>query len=234
MSALDPRWAGGRPRRITTDDEVFIVETATARPEALGLPFTRWSLRKLAAYLRGGAKRQVRVSHERLRQILHAHDVTFQRTKTCKESNDPDRDAKLARIEEVVERHRSRCFAFDEFGPLQIRPTAGSAWAPARRPQRQPANYNKTHGVRQFHGCYCVGDDTLWGTVRKQKSAANTLAALRSIRARRPDGARLHVILDNLSAHKAPTVRQWAANNNVELCNTPPHTPNPQTQPLHD
>lgn len=224
MSSLDPRWAGGRPRRITTDDEAFIVETATARPEALGLPFSRWSLRKLAAYLADNGERVVRVGRERLRQILHAHDITFQRTKTWKESNDPDRDCKLARIEEVLHRHPQRCFAFDEFGPLQIRPTAGSAWAPARRPQRQPANYNKTHGVRQFHGCYSVGEDMLWGTVRKQKSAANTLAALRSIRARRPDGARIHVILDNLSAHKGPTVRQWAANNNVELCYTPTYS----------
>jgi transposase len=41
MSSLDPRWAGGRPRRITTDDEQFIVTTASARPETLGQPFTR-------------------------------------------------------------------------------------------------------------------------------------------------------------------------------------------------
>jgi transposase len=26
MRSLDPRWAGGRPRRITTDDERFIVD----------------------------------------------------------------------------------------------------------------------------------------------------------------------------------------------------------------
>ena len=47
MALLDPQWAGGRPRLITTDDEQFIVETATSRPEALGQPFTRWSIRKL-------------------------------------------------------------------------------------------------------------------------------------------------------------------------------------------
>ena len=28
MASLDPQWAGGRPRRITTDDEAFIVATA--------------------------------------------------------------------------------------------------------------------------------------------------------------------------------------------------------------
>ncbi|MFT7650442.1 MAG: hypothetical protein ACI8Y4_005213 [Candidatus Poriferisodalaceae bacterium] len=51
MRSLDPQWAGGRPRQITTDDEAFIVATATTRPEKLGQPFTRWSIRKLVGYL---------------------------------------------------------------------------------------------------------------------------------------------------------------------------------------
>ncbi len=51
------------------------------------------------------------------------------------------------------------------------------------------ATYHRTHGVRYFHGCYSIGDDTLWGVNRRNKSAANTLAALKSIRAARPDGA---------------------------------------------
>lgn len=75
--------------------------------------------------------------------------------------------------------------------------------------------------MRQFHGCYCVGDDELWGVVRLRKPAANTLAALRSIRARRPDGAQIYVILDNLSAHKGATIARWADRNRVELCFTP-------------
>ncbi len=224
MASLDPQWAGGRPRRITTDDEAFIVSTATTRPEALDQPFTRWSLRKLAAYLGDNDDRIVKVGHERLRQILAANDVTFQRTKTWKESNDPDRDAKLDRIEEVLDQHPDRCFAFDEFGPLAIRPTGGSAWAPTGRPQRQPANYNKLHGVRQFHGCYSIGDDLLWGVVPRQKSAANVLAALKTIRAARPDGEAIYVILDNLSAHKGPKIRTWAERQNVELCFTPTYS----------
>ncbi len=224
MASLDPQWAGGRPRRITTEDETFIVATASARPESLGQPFTRWSLRKLAAYLAGNDERVVVVGHERLRQILDANDVTFQRTKTWKESNDPDRDAKLDRIEEVLDKHPDRCFAFDEFGPLAIRPVGGSAWAPAGRPQRQPANYHKLHGVRQFHGCYSVGDDELWGVVRRHKSAANTLAGLKSIRARRADSEWIYVFLDNLSAHKGKAIRSWAAKHNVELCFTPTYS----------
>jgi transposase len=70
LAALDPQWAGGRPRLISDEDTQFIVTTATTRPEKLGLPFTCWSLRKLAAYLAVNTTRTVRIGRERLRQIL--------------------------------------------------------------------------------------------------------------------------------------------------------------------
>ena len=53
MASLDSRWAGGRPRRITIDDEKFIVETAKERPAKVKQPFSRWSLRKLRGWLAG-------------------------------------------------------------------------------------------------------------------------------------------------------------------------------------
>jgi hypothetical protein len=62
--------------------------------------------------------------------------ISFQRTRTGKESSDPQRDEKLDRIEEVTSEHPDRCFAFDQFGPLSIRPHHGSSWAPQRHPDR--------------------------------------------------------------------------------------------------
>ncbi|MBW1603552.1 IS630 family transposase [Streptomyces sp. JJ66] len=221
LACLDPRWAGGRPRLLCPDDEDFVIKTATTRPAKLGQPFTRWSIRKLLAYLRRVHGRVICIGREALRCLLARRGVTFQRTKTWKESTDPERDAKLDRIEHVLERFPDRTFAFDEFGPLGIRPTGGSCWAEQSRPDRLPATYHRTHGVTYFHGCYSVGDDTLWGVNRRRKGAANSLAALRSIREARPDGAPIYVILDNLSAHKGAKIRQWARRNNVELCFTP-------------
>lgn len=61
------------------------------------MPFSHWSLRKLRRYLAGHPKRRIVISKERLRQILDANEITFQRTKTWKESNDPDKEAKLDR-----------------------------------------------------------------------------------------------------------------------------------------
>lgn len=221
LAALDPQWAGGRPRLISDEDIKVIVETATTRPEKLGQPFTCWSVRKMVACLAADAPRPVAIGRERLRQILHARGISFQRTRTWKESTDPDRDAKLDRIEHVTKYFPDRCFAFDQFGPLSIRPCHGAAWARKARPVRLPATYHRTHGIRYFHGCYCLGDDQLWGGIRRRKGGDHTLAALQSIRAARPGGYRLYVILDNLSANKTPAIRTWAKKANVELCFTP-------------
>jgi transposase len=152
-----PRWTlsgrEGCPRLISDEDIELVVATAKARPRKLGCPFTHWSVRKLAAYLAENPGRRVRIGRERLRQLLREHRVSFQRTRTWKESRDPDKDAKLDRIEEVTSRFPNRCFAFDQFGPLSIRPCHGSTWAPRSRPVRLPATYHRTHGIRYFHGC---------------------------------------------------------------------------------
>ncbi len=125
------------------------------------------------------------------------------------------------RIEQVLDHFPDRVFAFDEFGPLGIRPTAGSCWAKQGKPDRLPATYRRNHGVTYFHGCYSVGDDRLWGVNRRRKGTANTLGALKPIRAARPDGAPIYIILDNLSAHTGADIRRWAKKNEVELCFTP-------------
>lgn len=221
LAALDPRWAGGRPRLISHDDIEFIVATASARPVKTGMPFTRWSIRKLAHFLAHNPARKVRIGRERLRQVLRERGITFQRTRTWKESTDPHFDQKLDRIEQVMARFPDRCFAFDQFGPLSIRPHHGAGWAPATKPDRLPATYRRTHGIRYFHGCYSLGEDQLWGVMRLRKGGDHSLAALKSIRAARPDGAPIYVILDNLSANTTPKIRAWAARNKVELCLTP-------------
>jgi hypothetical protein len=62
------------------------VATATMRPKKLGLPFTHWSIRKLTAYVNGRYGHQdpglvpawaVRIGRERMRRILHDHDISF-------------------------------------------------------------------------------------------------------------------------------------------------------------
>ncbi len=67
LACLAPRWAGGRPRLLSDDDEEFVIQTATTRPTKLGRPFTRWSIRKLADHLRRNVARPIRIGREALR-----------------------------------------------------------------------------------------------------------------------------------------------------------------------
>ena len=82
MTAVDPHWGPGPQRRISPADEAYIVQLATTRPKKVGRPFTHWSLRKLADYLRDNPVRVIRLGREQLRQLLHAHRISF--------SADPD------------------------------------------------------------------------------------------------------------------------------------------------
>jgi transposase len=82
LACLDSQWAGGCPRQLSDGDEDFVIATATTRPAKLGQPFTRWSLRKLVAYLRKVHGRMIRIGREALRCLLARRGVTFQRTKT--------------------------------------------------------------------------------------------------------------------------------------------------------
>ena len=91
----------------------------------------------------------------------------------------------------------------------------------AEEPARLRATCHRTHGIRYFHGCYGIGDDQLRGVARERKGADHTLAALKSIRAARPGGSRLFVIMDNRSANKTPAIRRRAQRASVELCFTP-------------
>src|SRR5437870_767336 len=87
---------------------------------------------------RGGGKTQVSVVRYRRAMVVLASaggntvEVTFQRTKTWKQSNDPLKEAKLDRIEEVLTKYPDRVFAFDEFGPLAIHPSAAAAGRPSK------------------------------------------------------------------------------------------------------
>ncbi|GGO20414.1 hypothetical protein GCM10011574_46820 [Microbispora bryophytorum] len=113
-------------------------ETATTRPTKIGQPFARWSLRKLVAYLWKAPGRVIRIGREALRGLLARRGITFQRAKTWKESPDPDREAKLDRIEEVLDRFPDRVFAFDGFGPLGSVPPRARAGPPRSAPTDCP------------------------------------------------------------------------------------------------
>ena len=73
LAALDPQWAGGRPRLISDDDIAFIVTTATTRPAKLGARSPTGACANSPPTCARDRDRRVVIGRERLRQILREH-----------------------------------------------------------------------------------------------------------------------------------------------------------------
>ena len=100
FSSLYPRYRGGRPPKFTLAQRQEIKKIAKSRPVDHDLPFSTWSLSKLAEFLVAEGVVDD-ISHEGLRALLREEGVTFQRLKTWKTSKDPDYAVKKARVEHL-------------------------------------------------------------------------------------------------------------------------------------
>ncbi len=76
FDSLRPKYAGGRPPKFDDDQRAEIKKIALARPGDHGLPFSTWSLSKLADYLVAQGVIDD-ISHEGLRQLLRDQQVSF-------------------------------------------------------------------------------------------------------------------------------------------------------------
>jgi transposase len=100
FDSLYPKYKGGRPKTFTLPERREIKKIAKSKPAEHGLPFSTWSLAKLADFLVAEGVVDD-ISHEGLRILLREEGVSFQRIKIWKTSRDPDYAAKKARVEHL-------------------------------------------------------------------------------------------------------------------------------------
>jgi transposase len=243
FESLYPKYSGGRPPTFTLPQRREIKKIALARPEDHDLPFSTWSLAKLADFLVAEGVVDD-ISHERLRALLREEGVSFQAIKTFKVSNDPDFEAKKNRVLELYDIADGKAepkrgdptvvFCMDEFGPLNLQPHPGRQWAPVAagkggpgspRRRRRRATFTRPHGVRHLLAAYDLGRDRLYGHIKSRKGRIEFLAFCRYLRSLYPPEVRIAIVLDNFSPHlstkKDQRVGDWAAANNVELAYVP-------------
>ena len=97
LESLYRKYAGGRPPTFTLPQRQQVKKIALSRPMDHGLPFSTWSLTKLAEFLVAEGVVDD-ISHEGMRDLLRKEGVSFQVIKTFKQSNDPDYEAKKNRV----------------------------------------------------------------------------------------------------------------------------------------
>lgn len=84
-----------------------IVDLVITPPDHLGLPFGQWSLPKLRdSLIAKGIVQSISLEH--LRWILHRNKISYQQSKTWKQSPDPEFDAKKNESSVSTTRRRSR------------------------------------------------------------------------------------------------------------------------------
>ena len=156
-----------------------IKKIAKSRPAEHGLPFSTWSLSKLAEFLVAEGVVDD-ISHEGLRAVLREEGVTFQRLKTWKASKDPDYAVVKARVEhlyaiadrEVIPEpgEPEVIFCVDEFGPLNLQPHPGRQWAAVSGKNKEPSRASPGGAgappIPVPPGCGTCSPPTSWAKTR--------------------------------------------------------------------
>ena len=228
MESLNPRFKGpkirgGNSRTFSEEEKARIVEFALFRPKDFGYPFARWPLDKLRLAL-VEQKTVDSISIEALRKILRSHNITFQRTRTWKESKDPEFKEKKKRIRELVTNHAHHrdqgvVIALNEFGPFALRPELGANWAEMKKPDRVPATYSRGKGEQHLMAALDLTNNKLYGWMIPRKRWWRLSAFLMYLK--RKYSCKPHVILDNHSTPEKEEIRGWTRANDVELAYTP-------------
>lgn len=228
LRSLNPRYngpkvRGGGSRTFSEEEKAQIIEIALFRPKDLGYPFARWSLDKLRLAI---LERKIvdSISIEALRNILRSHNITFQRTRSWKESKDPKFKEKKEHIRKLIKNHANHpeqgtVIGVDEFGPLALRPELGANWAREKNPDKLPATYSRGKGGQHLLAALDLTNDKLYGWTIPRKKWWRFLSFLKYLR--RKYSGKIYIILDNHSTHEKKEVRNWAEANNIEFAYTP-------------
>lgn len=210
------------PRSFTADIVEQIAEIALSPPKEL-IGMTQWSLAKLRQYMvEQGLLAEI--SLEWLRQLLRRCGVRWRRTKTWKESKDPEFWPKYRRIRRLYGARPSggRRLCVDEFGPLNLQPRSGHCLAGrGKRVERLRATYNRFGCIRHFLVVYDLETRRMYGRFTHTKTWKDFLSFLRWVRRRYRREERLHIVMDNYKTHTRAEVLSWANSHNVRLYFTP-------------
>ena len=92
--------------------------------------------------------------------------------------------------------------AFDEMGPMELRPKGGRGWRMQGHPASIPATYTRKNGTMQFLCAFNCHHGTFFGRLRRRKLSKNILSFFIELRWHYPAEQRMYIVMDNLSAHR--------------------------------
>ena len=166
---------------------------------------THWSTRSLAA--------RVGVAPATVQRVWRDHGLRPWRVDTFKLSNDPRFEEKLVDVVGLYLNppERAVVFAFDEKTQVQALDRTQPS-LPIRRGRCQTMTHDyKRNGTIDLFAALNVKSGTVTTSLRDRHTGKDVLAFFKELDKTVPRDLQIHVVLDNLSAHKAPEVTGWLA-----------------------
>ncbi len=216
LEALGDRPRSGRPDRLDPRVEAKILARTQQAPPA---PLTHWTTRRMAAL--------VGVSHVTVHRVWQRAGLQPHRLERYLTSDDPDFETKAADVIGLY-LHPPRnavVFSVDEKSHIQAldRLDPVLPLSPGRA-ERHGFEY-KRNGTLSLYAALDVGTGHVEGMTAARHTSAEFLRFLDRLVAGQPKRRAIHIIADNLSAHKTNSVAAWlAANPRVQIHYTPTYS----------
>ncbi len=166
---------------------------------------THWTTRLMAA--RHG------IGKDSVARIWRDHELKPWRVDTFKISKDPLFEEKLVDVVGLYldPPERAVVFSFDEKTQCQALDRTQPSLPMTRGRGETMTHDYKRNGTTDLFAALNVGTGEVLAATRKSHKATDVLAFFKWIDLHTPRDLEIHVVLDNLSAHKAPPVAEWLA-----------------------
>jgi transposase len=217
LAGLYHRHAGNAVSTLTPRLEARILEATIKRKPADGS--THWSTRKLAT--------ELGISHMMVARVWAKHGIKPHRLEGYLASNDPDFEIKAADVIGLYLNPPTHAavFCVDEKTAIQAldRKDPVLPLSPGRA-ERHGFEYYR-HGTLSLYAAFNTKTGEVLGKTAQRHTSTEFVAFLADLVANQPHGKEIHVIADNLSAHKTERVRTFLAEHrNVHMHFTPTYS----------
>jgi transposase len=213
---LEIRHPGQKPSVITPALQAKVLQLGRRKPQDGS---THWSCRKLA--------RELKVSKDTVQRILHQAGLKPHRLKRYMASNDPDFERKAADIIGLYLNppQHAAVFCVDEKSAIQAldRLDPVLPMSPGRI-ERHGFEYYR-HGTLSLYAALDVRTGKVHGRTAARHTSQEFVTFLQEVVGHCKPKQEIHIILDNLSAHKTSKVEEFLKDHpQVQLHFTPTYS----------
>lgn len=197
--------APGRGRRSWLPEGTvaeIVRVTKTEKPEDGS---THWTSRLLAERLKVGKDTVARVWRD--------HELQPWKVDTFKLSNDPHFEEKIIDVVGLYMNppERAVVFSFDEKTQCQALDRTQPSLPMKRGRAKTMTHDYKRHGTTDLFAAMDIATGEVTTHCQKTHTSADVLKFFKILDRQVPRELHIHVVLDNLSAHKGPEIREWLA-----------------------